>query len=85
MSRPPRQPLFLARQTYRWRRATDAARLLPILGVLLFLFPLLRGGGGTAAYSAYMFMVWLALIIAAAFLSNRLSPPRNETEDEDGG
>ena len=42
MSRPP-EPLFLARQSYRHRRFGDAARFLPLLGLilLLYLYPLL--------------------------------------------
>lgn len=80
MTRPPTQPLFLARQTYRWRRATDAARLLPVLGGALFLFPLLRGGGGTAGYAAFVFLVWFGLILCAAFLSKRLTDPSNKPD-----
>ena len=78
MSRPPGQPVFLARQTYRWRRVTDAARMLPILGLVLFLFPLLRGGGGTVGYSVYIYGVWFGLILAAAVLSRWLSTARGE-------
>lgn len=34
-------PLFLERRSYRQRRLLDAARLLPVLGALLWLVPLL--------------------------------------------
>lgn len=45
--RAGREPLFLARQTYRRRRVADAARLLPVLGgALLFMLPLLGGAAG---------------------------------------
>lgn len=36
---PP--PVFLERQSYRRRRLMDAARLLPLLGALIFAVPLL--------------------------------------------
>lgn len=77
-----REPLFLARQTYRRRRVADAARLLPLLGVLLFMLPLLGaagagdGGAETGATSVggmYIFAVWAGLILAAALLSLPLS------------
>lgn len=67
--------VFLERETYRRRRLMDAARLLPLLGVLLFLLPLLwpqsqaegvEPGGGVAMSDAiiYIFSVWVALIVA---------------------
>lgn len=73
-----RQPLFLAREDYRRRRLRDAARLLPVAGWALFLMPLLIGTGigggmGTAAGGIYIFAVWIALALAAAILSRRLS------------
>ena len=37
----PPPPVFLERQSYRRRRLMDAARLLPLLGALLFAVPLL--------------------------------------------
>ena len=71
---PPRttQALFLERQSYRRRRLVDVARLLPLLGVLLLLVPLLwpvkGGGSGTSMSTAitYVFAVWAMLIIGAA-------------------
>ena len=80
-----REPLFLARQTYRRRRVADAARLLPLLGVLLFMLPLLGaagagdGGAETGATSVggiYVFAVWAGLILAAGLLSVPLSAGR---------
>jgi len=72
---PPREPLFLARQNYRRRRLADAARLVPVLGALLFMIPILAtsgGGASTARGGMYVFLVWLALIGVAGFLSRRL-------------
>jgi len=73
MSRQP-EPLFLARQSYRRRRLADAARLLPVLGLVLFLLPVLwTGSGGTAGGVIYLFGVWALLIVAVARISRRLA------------
>lgn len=71
----PRPPVFLERQTYRRRRLMDAARLMPILGAVLFALPLLwpepespaviAGRAEPVPMSAaltYVFGVWAALI-----------------------
>ncbi|WP_300512833.1 hypothetical protein [Aliiroseovarius sp.] len=88
-----REPLFLARQTYRRRRVADAARLLPLLGVLLFMLPLLgaagagNGGEGTGSTSIggiYIFAVWGGLILAAALLSGPLSAGNPAPSGNDG-
>lgn len=69
--------VFLEHQSYRRRRLMDAARLLPLLGALLFAVPLLWPGPETAAADGatsmvamsdaiiYVFAVWAALIIAS--------------------
>lgn len=70
-----RAPLFLARDTYRQRRITDAARLLPILGFLALCLPILREGDETRSTSGgmiYLFGVWIYLIVSAVFLARRL-------------
>jgi hypothetical protein len=74
----PRQPLFLARDSYRRRRAMDVVRLLPFLGLFLMMLPLLwMDGAGTGEATAreglYLFGVWAGLILAAAFLARRLA------------
>ena len=80
MGQTPR-PLFLARGTYRQRRLRDAARLLPILGGLLWMIPLLwpRGPDGQLVSVAllYIFGVWAGLIGLACVLSRLVH------EDED--
>lgn len=71
----PQQPLFLARDSYRQRRTTDAARLLPILGFLALCLPILWGGEDGRVTSngiIYLFVVWIGLIIAAVLLARRL-------------
>ena len=70
----PQGPLFLARAVYRRRRLRDAARLLPVLGLLLVLLPALghdtsEGHAGTAIY---LFAIWALLILAAAVLAPSL-------------
>jgi uncharacterized membrane protein YozB (DUF420 family) len=78
MKRPSR-PLFLARESYWHRRLMDASALLPILGLLLFMMPLLWSLSpagerpGLAAQTVYLFVVWFALVAAAALISARLA------------
>ncbi|MGY6411309.1 MAG: hypothetical protein ACXIUV_09835 [Alkalilacustris sp.] len=77
--KPPRQPLYLARESYRRRRAMDAARILPVLGIFLFALPRLWGadagpGEETAGEGLYLFTVWAGLILAAALLGRLLAP-----------
>lgn len=74
-------PVFLERRSYRQRRLMDAARLLPVLGGLLWLVPLLwpqRTGSpapaeveavATSSAIVYIFGVWIVLALAALFLS----------------
>ena len=79
--RKPAEPLFLARQGYRRRRLGDASRLLPVLGAVLFVAPLVGtvpGGRTTAGTGLFLFAVWLALIVAAGVLGRAL------TRDRDG-
>lgn len=67
----PREPIFVARQAYRRRRVIDTMRVVPVVGLVLFLVPLLGGGiaaRGTAVAGAYLFAVWFGLIVMAAVL-----------------
>jgi hypothetical protein len=66
----PNGPVFLERQTYRMRRLMDAVRLLPLLGVALWMVPLMwplpeAESGGIAMSTAlrYLFGVWLLLVV----------------------
>jgi hypothetical protein len=70
-----RAPLFLERQVYRRRRLMDAARMLPVLGLVALLLPALwsrDGETGTAAEAVYLFGLWALLILAAVLLSRPL-------------
>lgn len=93
-----RQPLFVARRIYRQRRLQDMTRILPCMGGLLFLLPLLwpRDPGTTSSAGAglYIFAAWFALICVAFALARPLRaiveedrPVRDRlpaAEDEDG-
>ena len=91
---PERMPpaVFLERQSYRRRRLMDAARLLPLLGVLLFLLPLLwRAADSTGAMGGvsmsnaiiYVFAVWIGLI-AAIFVFGKSTRPWSRPDDGPG-
>ena len=85
MARPP---VFLPEARYRQKRVRDAAHLLPILGAVLLLVPLLwtpsdaEGGVGNAAALLYILGVWAGLILAALGLSRALAPDEGQ---EDAG
>ncbi len=78
---------FVERQTYRRRRLRDAARVLPVLGVLLWSVPLLWGIGSTGAVASsalmYLFGVWAMLVLASALITIRLG--RDDMPDNQGG
>ncbi|MEP5153413.1 hypothetical protein [Planktotalea sp.] len=75
---PPNR-LFLERRGYIQRRVIDGAKLLPIIGLVLFMVPLIwprRGDSDaviTSSSSIYIFMIWLGLIVFGAFLANRIT------------
>ncbi len=85
-----RAPLFLERRSYRRRRLGDAARLLPVFGVILILLPLMWSPDATGAArltaweGVYLFAVWGALIVVAAILSRALAANDAATSDWDG-
>ncbi|WP_324753626.1 hypothetical protein [Roseovarius sp. Pro17] len=84
--------MFVARSTYRHRRMIDAAALLPILGALLFVLPLLwLGAGGAAPRTShvmiYIFAVWAVLVILSAAITRNLRAvpeARDDDDDADG-
>lgn len=61
----------------------DAARLLPVLGLVLFLMPLFSANAGTTEFLVFVFVVWFLLILASAALSVRLS--RSQVQPEEDG
>ncbi len=90
--RPPARPLFLARRSYRYRRLVDSLRLLPVLGALLFIVPVLGGPGrglSTVGVAGYLFAAWAVLIVLTAVLTRRVrragaGGPGDEPGDEPG-
>lgn len=88
MKAPRPGPVFLPPRGYRRRRLHDAARLVPVFGVVLFLLPgLWHPGPGAARTTApdaiYLFAVWAALVAAAALLSRRLVAGTDRRADDD--
>lgn len=91
----PRNQVFLERRSYRMRRLGDAARLLPVLGLVMFLLPLFWGPETsgqqrlTAWDGLYLFVVWCGLIGLSVVLSRRLSaigpPPAQADPDHPTG
>jgi hypothetical protein len=82
MSRQPQSSVFLEKKTYRRRRMHDAARALPVLGLILLMLPLLwTASDGPATSNAdatlYVFAVWCLLVLLAALVSRALrrDPP----------
>ena len=77
---PNSRSLFLERRVYQRRRLIDAARLLPIAGLLLFLMPALilgtpgseNASGTTALRLIYFFFVWACLIAICATIARGL-------------
>lgn len=82
-----RTPLFLAEASYRRRRLHDASRMVPVLGAVLFLGPLLLGpgGGGTRGVLIYLFVVWLALVVAAAVVARQIGRDRDRARQPGEG
>jgi hypothetical protein len=94
VARRPKPPVFVARATYRQRRLRDALRLVPVLGAVLWLVPLLwtraRDAGAVSPMSnatalIYVFGVWFVLIGLAWGLSRfvRDDGPDAAPEDAD--
>ncbi|MGD1881317.1 MAG: hypothetical protein ACFB11_03200 [Paracoccaceae bacterium] len=73
--------VFVERDTYRKRRWMDALRLLPFCGLGLWALPIIWSNGSadetplvaTSQAIAYVFVVWLFLIISGFALGRVLS------------
>jgi hypothetical protein len=92
----PDRPVFLERQTYRMRRMMDAVRLLPILGLALWMVPLMwplqqgdesgaKDGLAMSTALLYVFGVWasLALMGWVLWLKTRSTETSQNTPPED--
>lgn len=65
-----RRPLFLERASYRRRRLGDAARVLPVLALVLLLLPVwwMPSAVSYAGGALWLFGLWAGLIVAIAAL-----------------
>ncbi len=80
----PTEPVFLAVQSYRRRRLRDVARVLPFVGGFLFLLPTLWSiQAGTVAVTAYVFTVWVGLILMSGVVAHRLREDPGDDDDID--
>lgn len=86
-----RSPMFLERRSYRVRRMMDAVRFLPLLGLALWMVPLLWPASDAVVEGApepmpmstallYIFGIWGALVLAAWVLWRRT---REQTGKDD--
>ncbi|MFT6933456.1 MAG: hypothetical protein ACJAXT_002164 [Paracoccaceae bacterium] len=79
--------LFLERRTYRYHRLQDAARLLPVLGTMLFFGPIFiltndRGvSGATSGWLIYFYLIWFGLIVLAGVVTTALNRLKSEVEE----
>lgn len=90
MTQRPDQPglpgVFLERRTYRRRRMMDAARMAPVLALMLWLIPLFWPQTGaetvtSAAALSYIFGVWAGFIVLSLVLSRLLAKDADEPPD----
>ena len=86
-------PVFLERQSYRRRRTIDAARCIPVLGIVLVLLPLVWGRDrqtpSTSSAIIYLFGVWTVLVVLALIVAWRLRQSSHhasayEDDNDDG-
>lgn len=95
MTPAPRPPVFVPRASYRQRRIRDMARLLPLVGAVLFLIPLVwpqqRDGAAagdvqmTSGAIVYVFAAWVILIALAAVIGRLLGPDDAATDPSGDG
>jgi hypothetical protein len=91
MTNGSRQPVFFERKTYRRRRMADGARVLPVVGAILFCLPLSWSSdetSSTASVMLYLFLIWVLLCLAsflfARFLADSPEPPGDAPSREAG-
>lgn len=72
--------LFLERRSYTQRRLLDAAKLLPLVGLVLWMLPLVwpsasrEGAISGSGATLYIFAIWALLIALGGFLAYRMAP-----------
>ncbi|MEL6242914.1 MAG: hypothetical protein AAFV87_05720 [Pseudomonadota bacterium] len=95
MTETVRPSVFLERRSYRLRRLMDALRVLPVAGLMLWMFPLfwpIEASEDVPLRSLseaviYVFVIWFLLIAAGAILwfalDGRSAVPRARAEPDD--
>jgi hypothetical protein len=81
-----KSPVFLERQSYRRRRLQDMSRLTPVLGLFLFMVPLLgaqKFGSDLAALLVYFFLAWAVLIVLAMLIARALERQMADEQAEE--
>ncbi|UWR00996.1 hypothetical protein K3729_08645 [Rhodobacteraceae bacterium S2214] len=79
-----KMPLYLARASYRQRRLRDVIRMLPFVGFLAWILPIMSGLiPATSSVGLYIFAVWVILIIVAAVITRSLSPEGSPDKSDD--
>ncbi len=86
--RPSSPPVFHEKRTYRTRRLMDAARLAPLLALLLWLIPMIwpQSGDDTVSSASaliYIFVVWGAVIVLTWGLSRAIGRNVSDPSDSD--
>ncbi|WP_439124484.1 hypothetical protein [Marivita sp.] len=86
--RPGLPTVFHERRTYRRRRVMDAARLAPVLALVLWSLPLLWPQTGEDTVSSataliYIFVVWAGIIVLTWGLSRLLAEEVDDPPDTD--
>lgn len=83
----PERPLFLERTSFRRRRLGDAARVLPVLSVLLILLPVwwLPAHFSFAFGAIWLFLIWAGLILLVWALHRGLLRIEAATMEEGEG
>ncbi|MFK7745105.1 MAG: hypothetical protein AB8B47_08620 [Roseobacter sp.] len=92
MARAP-QKLFVERSTYRRRRLMDAVKLIVILGMCLWIMPVLWPTGDVTGRDTvsmsnalyYVFGVWVALIALSGLIVGKLRNVANDPDDSEDG
>ena len=87
-----RDPVFLERKSYRQRRLMDAVRLLPLLGLALWMVPLMWASSEQTsdpvpigAALRYIFGVWMFMVLAgwALWWRTKARAPVGDTAAQD--
>jgi hypothetical protein len=82
-----KSPIFLERHSYRRRRLMDAVRLLPLLGLALWMVPLMwsKPDDGALPMSTalrYIFGIWLFVVFAGWALWRRTRVHGHDVADD---